>query len=77
MGRLAHNRAAAPPKRNRVEEEVQTNESVRSEHIPKRNWSGREKPCLEPKKTETCARDCLRIATRIGEEIERLRQDYK
>ena len=41
--------------------------SVRSEHIPKRNWSGREKSRLEPKKTETCARDCLRIATRNRE----------
>ena len=58
-------RAGMPPKRTRVEEEVQTNETMKDLNETKDGLE-RVRKSEELEKTETCGGDCSRIATCAG-----------
>ena len=72
-------RAAGPPKRARVEKEVQTNETMQDfngtiEELEKtrRELDETTKTIIKTKKIETCGRDCLKIATRNKKKSNRI-----
>ena len=56
----SHVRIAVPPKRERVEDEIQTNETMKDLNEAKEELE----PCSILKRTKTCGRDCSRIAIR-------------